>query len=158
MTDSPNLIGDIIAALKRAGCIVEPCGSRVTCNPPPVDTDADYLVQVPRTDSKIAGLVSYLSGRGFEWEGGEHYQMSMTGDFMSFRHDYINFIVTANEVFAARHRVATGLCRQLNLMQKPDRIALFQAVLYGVAYDPSLNKIGPVNALMALVEADPITF
>jgi hypothetical protein len=76
-------------------------------------------------------VVNLLSGAGFQWEGNEHYQ-DASGDFMSWRSaEKVNLIVTASAAFAARHRVATALCKRLNLMDKADRIALFQAVLYG---------------------------
>jgi hypothetical protein len=125
---APRPMIDILTAL---GCTVEPCGSRVTCNPPPTDTDADYLVQIVQSDRETVGrVVNALSAAGFQWEGNEHYQ-DAAGDFMSWRgDDNVNLIVTANSEFATRHRAATALCRRLNLMAKPDRIALFQAVLY----------------------------
>lgn len=114
------------------GCVVRPCGSRVTCNPAPKDTDADYLVQMERTDTDTVGrVVNELSAAGFKWEGGEHYKDAAASDFMSWRKDDTNLIVTANAGFANRHRVATALCTRLNLLDKADRIALFQAVLYG---------------------------
>lgn len=118
--------------LEGLGCVVQPCGSRVTCNPAPQDTDADYLVQMLRTDTDTVGrVVNELSGAGFKWEGSEHYQDAAASDFMSWRKDDTNLIVTSNAEFANRHRVATALCKRLNLLVKADRIALFQAVLYG---------------------------
>jgi len=122
----------IFDVLTSLGCTVEPCGSRITCNPPPIDTDADYLVQIVQNDKDTIGrVVNALSGSGFVWEGNEHYQ-DVADDFMSWRSDEnVNLIVTKNVEFAARHRVATALCKRLNLKDKDDRIALFQAVLYG---------------------------
>lgn len=121
----------VVAMLATHECKVEPCGSRVTCSPPPDNTDKDFLVELTRTDKdSVARLVNGLDGLDFQWEGNEHYQDAM-GDFMSWRRDDVNLIVTANATFAARHRVATSLCRRLNLLEKHDRIALFQAVLYG---------------------------
>lgn len=122
---------ELLDALKNLGCTVEPCGSRVTCNPAPMDTDADFLVQIPSDQASVSRIVSEIGAAGFSWEGGEHYQ-SAVGEFMSWRgDDEVNLIVTASPKFAARHRVATSLCKRLNLMDKSDRIALFQAVLYG---------------------------
>ena len=123
----------VLDVLVNLGCTVEPCGSRVTCNPPPSDTDADYLVHIPYDDDAIVGrVVNELARAHFSWEGNEHYQSAATSDFMSWRGDEnVNLIVTANAAFAARHRVATALCKRLNLQDKNDRISLFQAVLYG---------------------------
>ena len=128
----------ILSTLEKIGCRVEPCGSRVTCSPPPIDTDADYLVQIlpaSNIQDAVASVVNELSGSGFQWEGSEHYQ-DAAGEFMSWRSDdNVNFIVTADPIFAERHRAATALCKRLNLLDKQDRIALFQAVLYGVEWN-----------------------
>lgn len=122
----------IFALLKDAGCKISPCGSRVTCSPAPTDTDRDFLVLVPFKQTVLSKLVETLRGDGFNLEGrGEHYQDSAVATFFSLRRDDLNLIMTANERFAQRHGVATALCRRLNLMNKGDRIALFQAVLYG---------------------------
>lgn len=118
--------------LTTRGCTVEPCGSRVTCNPAPTDTDEDHLVEMPDArEDTVSSVVSLLSSAGFRWEGDtEHYQTAAS-EFMSWRRGDINLIVTASAEFARRHRAATHVCTRLNLMVKDDRIALFQAVLYG---------------------------
>lgn len=129
-------IESIIGQIEFFGCSVEPCGSRVTCRPAPTDTDQDYLVEIVDGGEKnVARIVNMLSSFGFKWEGNAHYQEAASNDFMSWRRDDINLIVTANGGFAARHRAATHVCTRLNLMSKPDRIALFQAVLYGNQWD-----------------------
>jgi len=113
-------------------CDFEPCGSRVTCDPAPSDTDADFLVFVKSgREAEVAKLVSELSAAGFGWEGSEHYQEAAAHGFMSWRKDHRNYIVSANPHFVQRHRLATALCRRFNLLNKEDRIALFKAVLYG---------------------------
>lgn len=110
----------------------EPCGSRVTCDPSPFGSDFDYLVVIPDKRVCVAEVVSGLLLLGFECEGDAEYQ-GAGGDFMSWRRGDVNLIVTADVDFAAKHRVATALCKRLNLMNKPDRIAVFQAVLYANA-------------------------
>lgn len=145
MTDIPDeaveaaRLESLFASLQTNGCAVEPCGSRVTCNPPPDDTDQDYLVEIIDADrDRVARIVNALSGAGFTWEGTAHYQDAAATNFMSWRNDEaINLIVTAHPDFARRHRVATAVCARLNLMDKQDRIALFQAVLYGNLWDGS---------------------
>lgn len=113
-------------------CFVEPCGSRVTCNPAPKNTDADFLVELIGADSlAISKAVNTLSAAGFEWEGNEHYQQAATNGFMSWRKGEINLIVSADVEFVRRHRAATSICKSLNLLRKSDRVAVFQAVLYG---------------------------
>lgn len=107
-----------------------PCGSRVTCDPTPTDTDEDYLVQVP--SPRVPDVMVGLNECGYSWEGSsEHYQFKIDDGFSSFRKGRVNLIVSANPFFVERHQVATHVCKRLNLMNKKDRIALFQAVLYG---------------------------
>lgn len=118
------------ASLVLLGARIEPCGSRVTCSPPPADTDHDFLVELPPDEMTVSNFVCSASEAGFRWEGNEHYQTAVS-TFMSWRRDDINLIVTSDATFAARHRVATSLCKRLNLLAKDDRIAVFQAVLYG---------------------------
>ena len=121
----------VFQTLRPEDCTVEPCGSRVTCKPAPTDTDEDFLVQIAADESAISRVVGLLVGAGFKWEGDtEHYQAA-ANEFMSWRRGDINLIVTASGDFARRHRAATSVCTRLNLMNKDDRIALFQAVLYG---------------------------
>jgi hypothetical protein len=121
---------DMVKALRGFGAVVEPCGSRVTCEPAPLDTDEDWLVVAPDAGA-ISNIVAALGYEQFVWEGSEHYQNAAASDFMSWRRDQTNFIVTANEHFATRHRAATHVCKTLNLLRKEDRIMVFQAVLYG---------------------------
>lgn len=113
------------------GAEVTPCGSRVTCNPAPVDTDTDYLVFVA-TDDHLSKLLTYLDKEGWQWEGAtEHYQNVCASTFTSFRRGSDNLIVTKNRDFVRLHKIATRICARLNLMEKADRIMVFQAVLYG---------------------------
>jgi len=118
------------------GVVITPCGSRVTCNPPVLDTDADYLVFVCPTFEKSANnclsdLVKYFDQNGFIWEGSEHYQDMSENSFTSWRKDNINLIVTKNYNFCKNHINATALCKALNLLDKRDRVTVFQAILYG---------------------------
>lgn len=43
----------------------------------------------------------------------------------------VNLIVTQDNKFYDRFMAATSVAKRLNLLDKADRIALFQAVLYG---------------------------
>lgn len=123
-------MGDLVLIqLQEMGCVVEPCGSRVTCNPPPTDTDRDYLVEVKRY-ADYEQAIQIIMENGFYPEGSDHYRNS-DFDFQSWRLGEINLIVTYKEWFANRHRAATTVCKSLNLMDKSDRIALFQKILYG---------------------------
>lgn len=147
---------NIKSALEFYGCIVEPCGSRVTCTPAPVGTDEDYLVEISSADDRsISNVVGILSEHGFKWEGQAHYQDAANNDFMSWRQGDINLIVTANRRFAERHRAATYVCTRLNLLHKPDRIALFQAVLYGNKWDGVSEPRKPAAVIAASADDLP---
>lgn len=109
-------------------------GSRVTCNPPPVDTDQDVLVLVSEENADY--FVSKMKNAGFDVELGEGYAEDAlnAGEedrFQSYRLGDVNLIVTVDERFYARFSAATAMAKRANLMQKEERIALFQAVLYG---------------------------
>lgn len=109
-------------------------GSRITCNPPPEDTDQDVLVFV---DSENADyFVSRMKNAGFNVELGEGYAEDALNSgeedrFQSYRLGDVNLIVTVDERFYNRFSAATAMAKRANLMQKEERIALFQAVLYG---------------------------
>ena len=123
---------DELTAQLVLGCsaIITPCGSKVTCNPPPEGGDTDYLVLIEDNENVIRKAISILSEQKFFWEGSEHYQSAM-GNFMSWRKDDLNLIVTCNSTFAQKHKIASALCKKLNVMNKAHRIAIFQAILYG---------------------------
>ena len=120
--------------LRNMGCVIEPCGSRVTCDPPVMNTDADYLIECPSAEAAVSAVVNDLSSAGYQWEGSSnHYQSCAVVGFMSWR-------------------IATALCARLNLMKKADRIAVFQAVLYGKtqvndAHAASMAAIAKAEAL-----------
>lgn len=119
---------------------IMPVGSRITCNPPPVHTDQDYLVFV--SGHKQHNLDSVMSLIGAQYEDDENYR-NATGTesaFKSYRLGNINFIVTSDSVFHERFLAATSRAKELNLTLKSERVALFQTVLYGVNYDqPEFN-------------------
>lgn len=128
MTDS------IINTLREMGCEVEPCGSRVTCDPVPESADYDFLVLAPgfllpgRAHKKIMAA-------GFTREGDTAYSVSHS-IFASYRLHHsgeveTNLIVTSDATFAKNHRLATYICKTLNILDKPKRVAVFQAALYG---------------------------
>ena len=109
-------------------------GSRITCNPPPVDTDQDVLVFV--TEENADYFVSKMKGAGFDVELGEGYAEDALNSgeedcFQSYRPGDVNLIVTVDERFYTRFSAATAMAKRANLMLKEERIALFQAVLYG---------------------------
>lgn len=68
---------------------------------------------------------------GFEEEGAsQNYDIE---GFRSLRKGRINMIVTPSEDFYNRFVLATRLAKRLRLAKKGDRLAVFQAILYGNA-------------------------
>jgi hypothetical protein len=108
-------------------------GSRITCSPPPTSTDQDVLVLVK--PEAIDELWEELFQIGFELDGSDPGDVTLESDneFQSFSHGELNLIITASETFYSRFMAATSVAKHLNLMDKCDRVALFQAVLYGNA-------------------------
>lgn len=110
---------------------VAPTGSRAMCVPAPTDTDEDWIVLVDSLQDFGAAAM------GDGWTGPAHPrdEEKYPDGFDTFRSGIINLIVTAQEDFYRRFDAATHVGRRLNLLSKDDRIALFQAVLYGNKYD-----------------------
>lgn len=113
--------------LREIGCQVYATGSQVTCNPPPGDaSDVDYLVY---TSKSLDKLLKYLEENSFEVEGSPEYDIH-NSQFASFRKGKVNLIVTNSIDFCMNHRLATEVCKKLNLLEKSDRIMVFKAILY----------------------------
>lgn len=128
---APDALDDL-----RTKCLmIEPVGSRVTCNPPPMDTDQDFLVLV--SASAFSDFDQYLCSYGYEFGGSRiHAGGCLVGDessFQSYTLGDVNLIVTSSDIFFNRFMAATSVAKRFNLLDKSDRIALFQAVLYGVS-------------------------
>jgi len=108
-------------------------GSRVTCNPAPQGTDADYLVLV--FDHKAKAFYQAIQEDGWNLagsriDGGEN-NVPAQDRFYSYKLGEINLIVTESQCFAHRFLAASSIAKRMNMVHKADRIALFQAVLYG---------------------------
>jgi len=118
-------------------------GSRVTCSPEPVGTDQDWLV----LSEDITSFTNDMLSNGWNVDGSFIPPESDTSPpderFYSFKLGEDNVIATQSPVFFQRFLAATSVCRRLNVMQKSDRIVLFQAVLYGTGLyiDPSIDPM-----------------
>jgi hypothetical protein len=120
-------------------------GSRVTCNPPPTDTDIDILVFASDAEKlslmmAFRGFQAHLCASKVEDLSNSANQTVFDGTqsspFVSLRRGEVNLIVTDQTRFFRRFLAATSVAKKLNLLSKPDRIDLFQAVLYGNSVRP----------------------
>lgn len=107
---------------------MEYVGSRVTCNPPPTDTDEDVLLLTDDLTMLIADCIEV----GFTRDG--DHKASYPTSFVSLRNGTMNFIVTDDEEFYKKFMLATHVCKFLNVQGKLNRICVFQAILYGKEY------------------------
>jgi hypothetical protein len=106
-------------------------GSSVTCDPPVLNTDVDYLVLAVDWQPFLSQALHEGWELGSYWESHDILRALSDGDFVSLRKERLNIILTACVVFRTKFMLATKLAKQFNLLKKSDRIALFQAVLYG---------------------------
>ena len=128
---------------------ITPVGSRITCDPAPADTDQDWLVFVPPEAFRefVEGLIAS------DWEPAGSLRMeddrgwTPGAAFNSFRLGIENLIVTCHEDFHKRFLAASSVAKRLNLLEKADRIALFQAVLYGNRCDEEVVEIPELEGL-----------
>jgi hypothetical protein len=112
---------------------VEPVGSRVTCVPAPTDTDEDWLCLLSADTESGVNFDAALVALGWRLGGSQPTDdqvMPPSAKFWSYTHGEVNIIVTQSTEFFARFMAATAVSKRLNLLNKADRIALFQAVLY----------------------------
>lgn len=120
-------LDNISHTLGRFGLSYRSVGSRVTCNPPPMDTDEDVLVLVDWLDIHRA-----LDGLRVEgWERGTEFSVDHQPEFYSLGKGNVNVILTDSQHWFDRFLLATRVATKLNLLNKDDRITLFQAILYG---------------------------
>lgn len=119
-----------------------PVGSRVTCDPPPTDTDEDYLLLVKDKDATVKALLSIGFEHSIDPEKVKAYEaLNETSQwrFSSLWMGDVNYIVTDSEFFFERFLTATHVCKSLNLLRKEDRIMVFDAIR-GVSF---FEKLAP---------------
>lgn len=100
-----------------------PVGSRITCDPPPMDTDENWLLLV-----KSLTKFDEIARRNY-WKLDS--SMGNSPEFASFVFRDVNLIATQSDQFFKKFMAATSVAKRFNLLDKSDRIALFRAVLYG---------------------------
>lgn len=115
--------------------LLVPVGSRITCDPAPTNTDEDYIVLL--NAATFSDVQQALRDDCWQYGGSiiddEVNTVPREDRFASFRLDDVNLVTTWSGPFYDRFLAATSVAKRLNLLDKADRIALFQAVLYGNA-------------------------
>lgn len=104
-------------------------GSRVTCDPIPAESDCDILVKTENWQTFLSAAIRDGWGIGGSMPDKELHDY----DFVSLTKGDVNILMTEDATFVRRFLAATGVAKRMNLLHKPDRIMLFQAVLYGNA-------------------------
>lgn len=138
----------IIEQLSDGDYVMVPVGSRRTCNPPPTDTDDDYLVLC--NDAKQA--VRSLKALGFEpSENIAEYLALNDCSFTSLRFGELNFIVTDNLKWFDKFLTASYFAKKYNVTDKTDRIELFDGIMRGCSkssdYAPDWFRVAQEKVL-----------
>lgn len=129
-------IDECLSLLSPFCLYMTPVGSRITCDPPPMDTDLDYLLLLKF--GKRKKVMDVLINTITITDQTDSY--GTLSDFFSVRHNEINFIVTHSLDFYDKFMAATSVAKKFNLMEKEDRIILFEAVISSKSCDPQPKK------------------
>ena len=95
-----------------------PTGSSYICNPPVLDTDIDQMFLVDDLE-KVSKILEKL---GWKRCGNEEYKIDK---WIAYRKDNLNALLTNNLDHFNKFLQATEEAKKLNLLDKKDRIALF---------------------------------
>ncbi|HET8688945.1 MAG TPA: hypothetical protein VFM18_20235 [Methanosarcina sp.] len=103
-----------------------PTGSREICNPAPMDTDYDIVALITKNGWRVPEKFGFKSSNADE----VHYDMAAFYEFECFRMGEINLIVTPDLHFFGLWKKATSIAKERNLLDKNDRIVLFDEIMY----------------------------
>lgn len=112
---------------------VYPTGSAYICDPPVTDTDVDYVVLI---SEEFADYGSRLADDGWEVSYDDPEYRTHENEelpFITARRDAVNLIIFREFEGWAAFVKATEVAKSLNLTEKKDRVALFNAVCWGRA-------------------------
>mgnify|MGYP003393553556 CR=1 FL=1 len=99
-------------------------GSSVICNPPVTTTDEDWMFL---TKDMVEGTTYLIEN---DWViCGEEYSDKRGVNWLALRKDKLNYLLTDDEVYFEKFLEATEIATKLNLLNKSDRITLFNLVL-----------------------------
>jgi len=117
---------DDLELLREYAHSIDCVGSRTIKGGYHAGSDYDFLVEMS------GDIYEVLTDMEFELEGdSEHYEPNQ-GEFNSWRKGNINLVVTSSTLFKLKFLAANNLVRQLGLKKRPERVKIFQRILYGV--------------------------
>jgi hypothetical protein len=124
----PELIS-LLSSLRARGVHAEDCcpvGSRRTCNPPPTDTDDDWLLSFK--DHNAYPVIATLLDMEWSGCGDREYLATQCGHCRAWRKGDVNIILAFDHLWFDKFILSTRIAKNLNLMDKADRITLFKTV------------------------------
>ena len=115
----PEKYAEYVASIVCSGKYIKPTGSRVTESGYTNASDYDFVIL--DQDKSLAHSLS----RNIEWYVGG----SGNGtEFISFKHDMINFILVDNKDTFNKYVAATECIKALNCKTKEERIKVFDSI------------------------------
>ena len=103
-----------------------PTGSNYICNPPVTNTDVDEMFLV----DDLQEVNFQLTGLGWEKCGLEDKEYdNKPSHWAAYRKENMNALLTTNLKYFMNFFKATEEAKHLNLLNKEDRVALFQKIL-----------------------------
>lgn len=131
-------------------------GSREICNPPPMDTDDDWLMLIAPEDKDHFlnyfqfGIDDPVGQNSIDvgWQlGGSNPPGGGESEFNSLKKNEFNIIVTTDHTYFKYFEAATTVAKKLNLLDKQDRIMLFAAVMEGKKYEELIFQAVPIGVI-----------
>ena len=124
MTIEEQIGNLLISILENDNNVIEYSfvGSRVTCDPPPKNTDIDILILtngIINTVSILEKIDFIITSKGYD-----------SDDFLNMKNGKFDLIITDDRKFYKKFIKATSICKELNLLKREDRVSLFRGILY----------------------------
>lgn len=98
-------------------------GSRFICDPPPMNTDEDYVVLT----NNLYLMKLYFFTKGYRGGGSQDNEWDRN-NFFSLRNGDTNIILTQSKEYFNNFVTATFIAKSLNLLRKEDRIQIFREI------------------------------